>query len=518
MTARLVTMALLVGAAACGQAPQPAAPPTAAAGSTSTRPPSTAKYAAKVPPSILTPDTVQTRVGTLKFFDGLPDAETVQKVYDQLDFGRGVEAFLAGIPATSVYGTCEGFDKAGIKANQVIGITEDLLNARALFLTANQTTVYMWFCIDLKDGPVVLQTPPNVLGMLDDAYFRYVTDVGLVGADQGKGGKYLFVPPDYEGALPKTGYFVNRSPTYRHFILLRAFVTGGDIAGAVKNAKANARLYPFSVASNPPTQAFANLTDLQLNTVHANDFHFYEELNAAVQYEPANAFEPETVGLFAAIGIKKGKPFAPDARMKAILTDAVAVGNAAARAIVFASRDPRTKLYPDRQWTMGWIGGSYQFADGAERMRDARTLFHYYATGITPAMAAAKPGTGSAYGYSVRDSQGRYLDGSKTYKVTLPGPVPAANFWSFTVYDSQTRSMLETDQKLAGIDSNQPAMKKNADGSITVWFAPKAPPGQEDNWVQTMPGKSWHSIVRLYGPLQPWFDKTWKPGDFELVN
>jgi hypothetical protein len=150
-------------------------------------------------------------------------------------------------------------------------------------------------------------------------------------------------------------------------------------------------------------------------------------------------------------------------------------------------------------------------------MLDARILFHYVATGITPAMAAAKPGSGSAYAVAVRDAQGRYLDGGKTYKITLPAPLPVGQFWSFTIYDNQTRSMLETDQKIAGIDSYQP-IQKNADGSVTVWFGPKAPAGQESNWVQTMPNKGWNVMLRFYAPLQPWFDKTWKPGDFEQVS
>src|ERR1700733_12767670 len=86
------------------------------------------KYSAKVPPEITTPDTVSTRIGTLKFFDGLPDQETVQKVYDNLDFSRGVEAFLSGMPAASVYAFCEGLGQAGIKPNVGIGITEDLMD------------------------------------------------------------------------------------------------------------------------------------------------------------------------------------------------------------------------------------------------------------------------------------------------------------------------------------------------------------------------------------------------------
>jgi hypothetical protein len=475
------------------------------------------KFSAKIPPYIMTPDTVETRIGTLKFFDGQPDPETVKKAYDNLDYVRGVEAFLSGMPAASVYALCEGISGAGVKRNTGIGIMEDLMDARSVFLTGNSTTVYVLMCLDLKDGPVVVEVPPGVLGPADDAFFRWVTDVGLTGPDKGKGGKYLFVPPGYTGKLP-SGYFVARSPTYGNLLFYRAFVKDGNIAAASNGVKAKARIYPLSAAGNAPQQSFVNLSGKQFNTVHANTFHFYEEINEVIQHEPGNAFDPEIVGLFASIGIKKGKPFAPDARTKGILTDAVAVGNATARAIGFAPRDERVKFYPDRQWGTGFVGGSYAFLDNGERMLDARTLFHYFATGITPAMAFAKPGSGSAYALATRDTKGEYLEGGKTYKITLPAPIPVAQFWSFVVYDGQSRSMLETDQKLAGLDSNQKDLKKNADGSVTVWFGPKAPAGQEANWVQTMPGKGWNTLLRLYGPLEPWFNKTWKPGDFELVN
>lgn len=191
----------------------------------------------------------------------------------------------------------------------------------------------------------------------------------------------------------------------------------------------------------------------------------------------------------------------------------MAVGNATARTIVFAPRDPRQKYFPDRQWATGFLGG-YQFFDNGERILDGRTLFLYYATGITP----AKPAVGSAYAYTTHDSRGAYLDGGKNYRVTLPGPIPAARFWSFTVYDNQTRSLLETDQASAGRDSTEPGLKINADGSATIYFGPKAPAGQEGNWIQTMPGKGWNVILRLYGPLEPWLNLTWKPGDIELVQ
>jgi len=235
-----------------------------------------------------------------------------------------------------------------------------------------------------------------------------------------------------------------------------------------------------------------------------------------VQNEPEDWVDADTLGLYAAIGVRKGQPFAPDARMREILTDAVAVANAIARSNLFASRDPRTRIYDNRQWFTPFVGGSYQFLNGAERLLDARMMFFYYATGITPAMTESKPGTGSAYAITVRDGTGRYLDGSRTYKVTLPGPIPAKNFWSFTAYDNQTRSLLATDQKLAGIDSTLPGIEMSQDGGVTVWFGPEAPAGHEKNWVQTWPGKGYNAALRLYGPLEPWFDQSWRPGDLEL--
>jgi len=475
------------------------------------------EYSANVPSKIETPDEVRTQAGLLRFKDGVPDKQTVEIVYNQLDLARGIESFMQGVPATSIYSACRGFSDVGIVENKAIGVTESLMDARSLFLTPNTTTVYGFSCLNLTEGPMVLEVPPGVLGTVQDAYFRWVIDVGLTGPDGGKGGKYLFVPPGYTGTIPE-GYFVAKPTTNRLAFFFRAFVQNGDVAGAVAGLKAKAKLYPLSAAGNPPATTFINTSGKQFNTISANTIEFYDELNAVVQNEPADFVSPETVGLFAAIGIKKGQPFKPDARMRRILTEAVALANGASRALLWAPRDKRTRMYPDRKWQTAFVGNNYQFLDGAERLLDARAMFLYYATGVTPAMASAKPGTGSAYAVVFLDAKGDELDGGKTYTVTLPGPVPAKQFWSFVVYSNQTRSLLETDQKKAGIDSNEKDLKANSDGSYTVYFGPKAPRGQEKNWVQTMPGKGYNVLLRLYAPLEPWFDKSWKPGDVELVR
>ena len=475
------------------------------------------KYSAIVPDSILTPDVVETEaLGSLRFFDGMPDEATVAKVYDQLDLSRGVETFLTGIPAASQYVFVRGMKEAGMDRYSM-GCHEGLFDARSLWLTPNTTVVYCIAEINVKDGPTVMEVPPGVLGPVDDGFFRWVTDVGFTGPDGGEGGKYLFLPPGYEGEVPD-GYFVARSKTYRNYVLMRAFVIDDDLEKTAAHVRNHWRLYPFSEASNPREPHFVDLTGVQYNTVHANDFGFFEELNDVVQYEPADAFNPELVGLWASIGIKKGQPFEPDERMHKILTDAAAIGNATARALSFRPRSREPYFYDDRQWYTAFVGGSYTFMRDGEMMRDYRAFMHYVATGITPAMSRSAIGQGSAYAFTAHDGEGRYLRGENTYKVTLPAPIPAKDFWSFVVYSGQHRSLLETDQRAAGVDSLDPAPDPNPDGSYTIWFGPAAPPGKEANWVQTMPGKSWNVLLRLYGPLEGWFNQTWKPGDFELVE
>jgi hypothetical protein len=278
-------------------------------------------------------------------------------------------------------------------------------------------------------------------------------------------------------------------------------------------------VYRLSEANNPPPMKFINVSGRDFNTIGANTFQFYEDVNNVVQYEPNEAYSPEILGTLAAIGIEKGKPFAPDARMKKILTEAIAVGNATARAIVFKSRDEKAYYYPNSAWFTAFIGGSYQFlSQPGVRDLDARVHFIYYATGITPAMAMQIVGLGSQYAAAATDSEGKPLNGNNTYKIHLPPNIPAKDFWSFVVYDNQSRSMLQTDQQFPAIGSQTKGVVVNPDTSVDVWFGPVAPKGHEANWVQTVPDKGWSVLLRLYGPLQPWFDKTWKPGEFELLK
>ncbi len=466
---------------------------------------------------IVTPSVVESeRLGTLSYFDGYPSEETVKKVYDQLDFNRGIETFLNGIPAASMQALLTGFKGAGITKLGEIGIFEGLMDSRSIFLTPNTESVYTISILDLKGGPVVVESPPNTLGMINDMFMRYVTDMGNAGPDKGQGGKYLVLPPDYEGDIPE-GYFVVQPRTYQNIIFWRGFLQQGDPKPAVASIKANTKMYLLSQADNPPEPVFINWTGKRFNTVHANDFTFFEELNEVIQYEPTEAFEPQILGLFRSIGIEKGKPFDPDARMRAILEDAIKVGNATARAISFSPRNDDVYIYPDSYWATAFVGG-YQFLSGNARELDGRTLFHYIATAVTPAMEVKMVGVGSQYGALYKDSQGRYLDGSKSYKLHVPANPPVKDFWSVVLYDPQTRSMLETDNPYPSVNSELSDLDKNSDGSVDLYFGPNPPEGKEKNWIQTIENKGWFIIIRIYGPLEPWFDKTWKPGEMILIE
>jgi hypothetical protein len=474
------------------------------------------KMTTDIPSSITTPDVVETSLGTLRFFDGFPDEATVKKVYDNLDFQRGVQAFLTALPAVSAYAFRTGLRTFG-PDNQTVLVTESLLDSRSLFLTGNTETIYNFTWLNTKDGPLVIEIPAGVLGVIDDFWFRFVTDIGPLGPDKGNGGKFLLLPPDYTGAVPD-GYFVLHSRTYGHYCFFRVFIESNDLSSGVDYSKKNYRVYPLELAADPPAMNFLNVSGKFINTVHSNNFLFFEEINQVIQDEPLDAVDPEVRGLLAAIGIQKGKPFAPEAHMKSILTDAAAVGNATARVIVFSTRDKEAYLFPNSAWKTVFVGNDYKFSPGGVLNLDARSFYFYGATGSSPSWLEKMIGQLSQYIITEHDAKGQYLDGGKSYRLHLPPNIPAKKFWSLVVYDPQTRSMLQTNQPYPSVSSLKKGIIINPDSSVDVWFGPEPPSGREANWIQTAPGKGWFTILRLYGPLEPWFDKSWQPGEIELTN
>jgi hypothetical protein len=514
-----------------------------------------AQPSAPIPAAITTPDKVESRIGTLEFKDGMPSQETLAKIYDNLDFTHAFDAFANTFQGVNMAAIREGNVSIGVKDNEIIVFSE-LMDAKSLFLTANADTVYFIGFIDVSKGPMVLETPPGALGTLDDFWWRWVIDFGAPGPDRGEGGKYLILPPGYDGPLPEGGFFIARSRTTRVAMLGRMFMDKGDPKPTVALIKKATKIYPYegggagtSIAefltgktklarlTTPPPTVFHEGSGKSFSTIPPNNFHFYELLDSVVQQEPATALDPELMGSLAAIGIVKGKPFAPDARMRKILTEALALANATSRSLLFNPRAADWYYYSGSAWmNFLFVSGSEfetpipmitregvkPFPPTGYRTLDARSAFFYGVTGITPAMAMRLPGIGSQYLFAMLDSNKEYFDGAKTYKVTLPKGIPEANFWSFTLYDNQTRSMLDTPQRYPRAGSQSypsPAAEASTDGSTTVYFGPQQPAGvKRGNWIQTMPGRGWFTILRLYSPLEPFFDKSWRPSEIEVVR
>ena len=228
---------------------------------------------------------------------------------------------------------------------------------------------------------MVIQQPPNAVGSINDMWFSWVIDIGFPGPDRGLGGKYLIVPPDYDGTLPEGGYFIAHSKTNHILYAARAYLVDNDPQPAVENIKANLKIYPYvpgsygtsiaagaegevklAAAPKLPETKFIEASGLSFNTIPPSDYGFFEMINENVQNEPATSYDVELAGQLAAIGIQKGKPFAPDERMKKILTDAAAVGSAFGRALNwrFAEQHPDWAYYPDSHWgNMLFEGGAF---------------------------------------------------------------------------------------------------------------------------------------------------------------
>ncbi|XXF81300.1 DUF1254 domain-containing protein [Myxococcaceae bacterium GXIMD 01537] len=452
---------------------------------------------------------------------GFPSADTAKRAQDEEDFRRAVEAYRFFYPTVSVEAIFNGGREAGISDGKAFLLLS--AGPRHLVFTANSDTPYASGAVDLKEsGPVVVDLPPGpYIGLVNDHHQRWVLDMGIPGPDEGKGGKYLVLPPGYTGPVP-SGYYVGRSDTYKALIALRAMPAKGDFEGAM-NALRKVKVYPLSQAPNPTrVMQFVDVTQRKIDSTPLrweDNLKYWERLHAVLEAEPALVEFRPMYGMLASLGIEKGKPFAPDARRKALLERAAKVGLEEMRVEAFASNRPDRTVWKGRQWEwVGLVPDNADFEGPSFIDLDARDRWFVQAIVASPAMFRRKVGSGSVYFLAARDMNCDYLDGGKTYKLTVPQPVPAKLFWSVTAYDAKTRSQVQTPQDRAALRSLKENFKPNPDGTVDLYFGPKAPPGKEGQWIQTTPGTSYFTYFRVYGPEQAVMDGTWMPADFVPVE
>ena len=461
------------------------------------------------------PDKITTNFGTLEFVGGaFPTEESVQKIYDELDLQRATQAYMDFYPALSLHTILKAQVRDfGFKTASDIGVMADFMKPSENYLTGNNITAYAVATIDLKvDGPTVVQIPEGVLGNANDAVFKYLTDFGFIGPDEGQGGKYLFLPPGYNGEIPD-GYFVSHCPSYRIWVMMRVFGGVGTGEQVLNWFKERLQVYPL--ATGPREHTATNVSGLGTNTLPTEDGSAFDLLNEIIQYEPSELFSTELLGRLATLGIEKGKPFNPNARMRRIFDQAARQSVAMSRAIVYASREPDINYWPNRRWEKMFLHNTTFLMNGHTEV-DARTLWHYQAICVSPNLLSTTPGRGTAYLTCFRDKDGNYLMGNKNYRLRVPANPPVKRFWAVTAYDPISRSLPDFGGNITIGSMDNPDV--NEDGSVDIYFGPSAPADKEKNFIQTDPKKGFFVAFRFYGPLEGYIEKSWVLNDFELVD
>ncbi|MCE5289394.1 MAG: DUF1254 domain-containing protein [Nocardiaceae bacterium] len=458
--------------------------------------------------------TIDTRIGPLSFDHGMPTTETVATLYDEMDFQRAVQCYLWALPAVG----WEGLRQAN---EQNFGAGYDdivrLAGYRILStdLTPNVTTPYDMAFLHLGDhGPMVVDMPAGATaGAVVDWWERPVTDIGLVGPDRGHGGKYLLVGPGQD--TPEApGYHVFRSRTAHVAFFYRVL---NPTAADAEVIETTVRIYPYSLRQNPPrTRYLTTAREGDLATmVPPRGLAYWERVAQVLAGEPGEDRDRFFRAMLRPLGLESGKPFQPDGRQQRLLTDATVVGEAMGKALAFHKRFEHSRYRPDARWNYVFSPDFALDQDVDDYTQlDERSALTYEGIGVSAGSIPTAPGTGQSYLGAYVDENGQVLDGAKSYRLHFPSPPPAQRFWALTVYDLDTRCLIQNEQQIAE-RSSLTGLTTNPDGSVDLYFGPTAPAGLADNWIQTMPGQAWFTYLRLYGPLEPFFDKSWALPDIE---
>jgi hypothetical protein len=448
---------------------------------------------------------------------GYPALDVLRRTFDDADLARAVVAYRFFYPTVSGMAIFKGSAKVGVVPNAVFGTLDT--KPRHMGFTLNSDTPYGPILLDLRAGPMIVELPPGPLIVVTmDVNQRWVADMGIPGPDGGKGGRHLVLPPGYRGNIP-SGFHVSTSTSYRVLVGARALPIGGDVKAATDLIR-SIKVRPLSAMGPWTEPRWVDLTEKPQDTTPLaweNNIGYWKVLHEVIDSEPPYEGYQSYYGELAALGIAKGQPFTPDARTVRLLEEAARIGKAEMCAQAFADRRPDRVVWNDRKWE--WVALRHENGDFLTPSHvdlEAREKWFYQAIGASPAMMRRQPGSGSLYWLGTRDRTGAYLDGAKSYKLTIPQPVPSQLFWSITVYDAATRSQIQTTQGKAALRSLFELADIPDAVPVELYFGPHAPAGNESRWIETAGGRGWFAYLRLYGPEKAAFDGSWKPGDFEI--
>ncbi|MDX2348112.1 MAG: DUF1254 domain-containing protein [Nitrospirota bacterium] len=460
---------------------------------------------------------------TIEYKNDYPTQQTVDQMREELVYQSAVQVALWAMPLVSLGKAMEGMNEAGI-GNTTISIAENRASSDNVIYTANQETVYAYGFTVIGDEPMVFTIAPMTLGFIADAWQRPIEDVGLVGPDAGKGGKYIVLPPGYTGEMPKedreNNVYVYQSPTKTVFWLQRAFLTADqDESEATTVLQEKSEIYPLSQENRKRDQQFMNQTITPYNAVlDFEGMEFWNVLNKMIQLEPVAERDLSMMGLAKTIGIQKGKEFNPTDAQKKVLLKAQETAQAMMVSLGYGAGRNGTVVYDGRQWEIVFQTQSPYFdGDGHLEVHERATFMHQAMTGAK-GMVTKMVGKGSQYQLTAKDSGGNFFNGSNSYTLNIPKNVPINNYWSICLYDIETRSLIAngTPKSCSASISD---LDQNSDGSYDLYFGTEKPEGVNDNnFVLTKDGEGWFTYMRYYGPEEAFFDKTWVPNDFEKIS
>ncbi|MFG5859733.1 DUF1254 domain-containing protein [Metapseudomonas sp. CR1201] len=449
-----------------------------------------------------------------------PSAATSQRLYDELDYQRAVQAYIWGQPLVGLAAIAEGARRIGIQPNELFVFDQGLKVNQAL-QTGNDDVIYSFSYFNLKDsGPLIVEIPKgNQSGVLLDAWQRPIEDVGRIGPDRGEGGKYLIVPPGYTGALPDEGYIIRNAATFNGLLFLRAVRTPRQTQESAVERLAQSNLYPYAQHASPPPLRMRKMGLDDYDGLTPKGLDYFELLALRVREEVGEERDRIMLDMLASLGIESGRPFTPDARMQRTLDEAERTGRVMVANLEINPRNPRRAIFPGTQWRNGTGMTHYTQERGSVTELDERAALFRFGFGMHKFLAPGfkpVPGKGAAYAIAYRDGQNRYLVGDKTYRLHVPAAVPVADYWSITAYDADSFNFVDNRQERPSLSSLQD-LARNADGSIDLYFGPQAPAGEDSNWIQTIPGKGFLLLLRLFGPTQPFHDGSWVLGDASAI-